>query len=173
MISRSSSSGNALARSRPSSPTDGGPPLHLLTTARHPRNPQLFGARHSFAPLRLAPPTTSSILRAQSEVGRRSLTVDEALSPESLSRTVAIYRKSTIQTERMDRLLLYLFQRQIGNRGQAHAMLGGTPINSPQLDEFFAESAASLRVHDISELGGPKRAHGALEMLPRPERTYS
>ena len=38
--------------------------------------------------------------------------------------------------ERVDALLLHLFQHQIHHRGQAHAMLSGTPVAPPQLDEF-------------------------------------
>lgn len=34
-------------------------------------------------------------------------------------------------------VLLHLFQHQIHHRGQAHAMLSGTRIAPPQLDEFF------------------------------------
>ena len=39
--------------------------------------------------------------------------------------------------ERVDHLLLHLFQHQIHHRGQAHAMLAGTEVKPPQLDEFF------------------------------------
>ena len=38
--------------------------------------------------------------------------------------------------ERVDDLLLHLFQHAIHHRGQAHAMLSGTSVPPPQLDEF-------------------------------------
>lgn len=41
--------------------------------------------------------------------------------------------------ERVDSLLLHLFQHQIHHRGQAHAMLSSTRVAPPQLDEFFLE----------------------------------
>ncbi len=68
-------------------------------------------------------------------------------------RTIRIYREDRIQTERADRLLLHLFQHQIHHRGQAHAMLGGTGIAPPQLDEFFSVGEAPLRAAEFKELG--------------------
>lgn len=41
--------------------------------------------------------------------------------------------------ERIDNLLSHLFQHQIHHRGQAHAMLAGTHVKPPQLDEFFLD----------------------------------
>jgi uncharacterized damage-inducible protein DinB len=58
-----------------------------------------------------------------------------------------------VQTERADRLLLHLFQHQIHHRGQAHAMLSGTQVAPPQLDEFFSIAEASLRASEFKELG--------------------
>lgn len=40
-------------------------------------------------------------------------------------------------TEPTKAILLHLFQHQIHHRGQAHAMLSGTPVPPPSLDEFF------------------------------------
>jgi hypothetical protein len=48
-----------------------------------------------------------------------------------------INRGERVQIERRDRLLMHLIQHQIHHRGQAHAMLSGTRIKPPQLDEFF------------------------------------
>ena len=41
--------------------------------------------------------------------------------------------------ETIGNTLLHLFQHQIHHRGQAHAMLAGTSVAPPQLDEFFLE----------------------------------
>ncbi|MGL1143213.1 hypothetical protein ACSTLN_23785 [Vibrio parahaemolyticus] len=46
-----------------------------------------------------------------------------------------------------------MFQHQIHHRGQAHAMLAGTPVAPPQLDEFFCAGDAPLRATDLAELG--------------------
>jgi uncharacterized damage-inducible protein DinB len=50
--------------------------------------------------------------------------------------------------ERVDRLLLHLFQHQIHHRGQVHAMLSGTRVASPQLDEFYLEGDRQRRAMD-------------------------
>jgi uncharacterized damage-inducible protein DinB len=51
------------------------------------------------------------------------------------------------------RILAHLFQHQIHHRGQAHAMLAGTPVAPPQLDEFFCSNEVALRAQDFAELG--------------------
>ncbi len=84
---------------------------------------------------------------------RRLLAVVEGLDAVGLRRVVAVHRDVRIQHERMDRLLLHLFQHQIHHRGQAHAMLSGTSVPPPQLDEFFPEGEAPLRAKEFSELG--------------------
>ena len=51
--------------------------------------------------------------------------------------------------ERVDALLLHLFQHQIHHRGQAHAMLAGTLVAPPQLDDFhlrFERDAEAARM---------------------------
>ena len=40
-------------------------------------------------------------------------------------------------SERLDLLLLHLFQHQIHHRGQVHAMLSGSSVAPPQLDDFY------------------------------------
>ena len=50
-------------------------------------------------------------------------------------------------------LLAHLFQHQIHHRGQAHAMLAGTTVEPPQLDEFFCANEAHLRAAELAELG--------------------
>lgn len=52
--------------------------------------------------------------------------------------------------ERVDNLLAHLFQHQIHHRGQAHAMLAGTSVKPPQLDEFFLDFE---RDPEIARLG--------------------
>jgi uncharacterized damage-inducible protein DinB len=70
-----------------------------------------------------------------------------------LDSVVRVNRDTRVQTERRDRLLLHLFQHQIHHRGQAHAMLAGTTLKPPQLDEFFSVAEAPLRAGEFSELG--------------------
>ncbi len=61
----------------------------------------------------------------------------EAMPPGGFSLAVPTDRRDRTVPERVDDLLLHLFQHQIHHRGQAHAMLAGTPVPPPQLDEFF------------------------------------
>jgi uncharacterized damage-inducible protein DinB len=49
--------------------------------------------------------------------------------------------------------LAHLFVHQIHQRGQADAMLSGTPVAPPQLDEFFLAEDAPLRAADLAALG--------------------
>ena len=41
--------------------------------------------------------------------------------------------------ERLGAVLAHLFLHQVHHRGQAHAMLAGTRVPPPQLDEFFLD----------------------------------
>jgi uncharacterized damage-inducible protein DinB len=49
-------------------------------------------------------------------------------------------------------VLEHLFQHQIHHRGQAHAMLSGTRVKPPQLDEFFLAQDEPLRRHELLAL---------------------
>jgi uncharacterized damage-inducible protein DinB len=66
---------------------------------------------------------------------------------------VAILRRKGRVEEAMHRLLAHLFEHQIHHRGQVHAMLAGTPVAPPQLDEFFCANEADLRAAELAELG--------------------
>lgn len=97
--------------------------------------------------------TVAALKDAQAAVDRRLLEIVEALDSAALQRVVSIHRGTTIQRERMDRLLLHLFQHDIHHRGQAHAMLSATSVKPPQLDEFFSVGEAPLRAREFAELG--------------------
>ena len=97
--------------------------------------------------------TVAALKEAQTAVDRRLLKVVEALDGAGLQRIVSVHRGTSIQRERMDRLLLHLFQHDVHHRGQAHAMLSGTSVSPPQLDEFFAVGEAPLRAAEFAELG--------------------
>jgi uncharacterized damage-inducible protein DinB len=97
--------------------------------------------------------TVADLKREQSAVDARLIAVCEGLTEASLSGFARINRDTSVQTERRDRLLLHLFQHQIHHRGQAHAMLAGTRLEPPQLDEFFAVGEAPLRAQEFAALG--------------------
>jgi uncharacterized damage-inducible protein DinB len=98
-------------------------------------------------------PTLSELREAQASVDRRLITWCDGLNETGPDRIIRVHRGTRVQTERADRLLLHLFQHQIHHRGQAHAMLSGTRIKPPQLDEFCAVAEAPLRDREFSELG--------------------
>lgn len=77
---------------------------------------------------------------AQDRLDKRLIAYCDALTPDDLMRTVATDRGLDAPVaERIDRLMAHLFQHQIHHRGQAHAMLSGTDVAPPQLDEFFLD----------------------------------
>ena len=96
--------------------------------------------------------TVAALQAAQAAVDRRLVAVADVLDGAGLGRIVAVHRAGRIQHERMDRLLLHLLQHQIHHRGQAHAMLSGTGVRPPQLDEFFCEGEAPLRAAEFAAL---------------------
>ena len=97
--------------------------------------------------------TVETLRGAQADVDRRLIAITDALDGAGLDRIVSVHRGARIQHERVDRLLLHLFQHQIHHRGQAHAMLSGTGVKPPQLDEFFSAGEAPLRAAEFAELG--------------------
>ncbi len=97
--------------------------------------------------------TVAELQREQRAVDRRLIAVCEDLTDQSLDGFVRVNRDTRVQTERCDRLLLHLFQHQVHHRGQVHAMLSGTSVRPPQLDEFFSAAEAPLRAVEFAALG--------------------
>jgi uncharacterized damage-inducible protein DinB len=62
-------------------------------------------------------------------------------------------RGERIQRELRGNVIAHLINHQVHHRGQAHAMLAGTSIAPPQLDEFLLPSEAHLREAEMRELG--------------------
>jgi uncharacterized damage-inducible protein DinB len=77
----------------------------------------------------------------------------DALEAAALDRMIEMPRDTHVQRDRVVDVLAHLFNHQTHHRGQAHAMLAGTSIAPPQLDEFMMRSEAHLRVHDMAALG--------------------
>ncbi len=97
--------------------------------------------------------TCAELQQAQQATDRRLIDVCAAATDAKLGSPVPMQRRTGIETENATRLLAHLFQHQIHHRGQAHAMLAGTPVKPPQLDEFFCANEAPLRAAELSELG--------------------
>ncbi len=98
-------------------------------------------------------PALTDLTREQAAVDRRLIAFCEALTDATLDGEVRVNRITRVQVERCDRLLMHLFQHQVHHRGQAHAMLAGTAVKPPQLDEFFSIGEAPLRAEEFADLG--------------------
>jgi uncharacterized damage-inducible protein DinB len=94
--------------------------------------------------------------QAQRDVDRMLVAWVEGLRNEAaLAIEVTLERGDHTQVERTDDVLLHLFQHQIHHRGQVHAMLAGTSVKPPQLDEFFLREELPLRQRELEEMGLP------------------
>ncbi|HSN31826.1 MAG TPA: DinB family protein [Ideonella sp.] len=94
------------------------------------------------------------------EIAQRQAASDERLigwcdsaDAAMLDAPVAMDRGDHVDTDVAARVLAHLFMHQTHHRGQAHAMLSGTHVKPPQLDEFVLASDAALRVDDLRALG--------------------
>jgi uncharacterized damage-inducible protein DinB len=63
-----------------------------------------------------------------------------------------------VQRDSAAHVLAHLYMHQTHHRGQVHAMLAGTPVAPPQLDEFLMPTDAPLREADMRALGWSEAA---------------
>jgi uncharacterized damage-inducible protein DinB len=118
--------------------------------ARHqPVNPDPFAYFEPEQPFA----TAAALSVAQHAVDRRLVELCVGLSDARLDELVSIPRTAGIMRESATRILSHLFEHQLHHRGQVHAMLAGTPVAPPQLDEFFCANEAHLRAAELAELG--------------------
>jgi uncharacterized damage-inducible protein DinB len=95
----------------------------------------------------------ADLAREQRAADKRLVALCESLADGKLDTTVSTKRRQGLVHDRLRRILAHLFQHQIHHRGQVHAMLAGTPVKPPQLDEFYCTGEAHLRAADFAELG--------------------
>jgi uncharacterized damage-inducible protein DinB len=102
-----------------------------------------------------APWTTFAELRAaQRASDARLIRYCDGLDAAVLTTAITLDRGGGLRhRERVDRVLPHLFLHQLHHRGQAHAMLSGTSVEPPQLDEFLLAGDAPLRAAELAELG--------------------
>lgn len=77
----------------------------------------------------------------------------DAAGEGALDATIEMIRSDHVQRDRAQHVLMHLMTHQIHHRGQVHAMLAGTRVAPPQLDEFLMPSEAHLRTQDMAVLG--------------------
>jgi uncharacterized damage-inducible protein DinB len=58
-----------------------------------------------------------------------------------------------IQRDQVCHVCAHLLMHQTHHRGQVHAMLSGTAVAPPQLDEFLMASEGHLRGHEMAAMG--------------------
>jgi uncharacterized damage-inducible protein DinB len=95
----------------------------------------------------------ASLARAQRDVDRRLIDLCVALSDADLARTITVPRRRGRTGPPAPRRLAPHNQHQIHHPGPAHAMLAGTSVAPPQLDEFFCTDDTPLHAADFEALG--------------------
>jgi len=89
----------------------------------------------------------------QGAFDRRLAAFCDRLVDEDLDRQVVSDRGEAGKiAESMGDLLAHLFIHDIHHRGQVHAMLAGTSVEPPQLDEFFLNYDLKFREAEIESL---------------------
>mgnify|MGYP001813275847 CR=1 FL=1 len=85
-------------------------------------------------------PDPADLGRLQAEVDQRLAMFCGKLDAGILAEGRTTERRGGLKVEeRVDMLLLNLFQHQVHHRGQAHVQLQDAGVPPPQLDEFFLE----------------------------------
>jgi uncharacterized damage-inducible protein DinB len=101
--------------------------------------------------------TLPELTAAQRASDVRLIAFCEGLTPRSVSDIVILDRGAQGRFEEAAHAVLtHLFVHQIHHRGQAHAMLSGTPVKPPQLDEFFLAQDAPMRADELRALALPQ-----------------
>ena len=104
----------------------------------------------------LAPKGASSAALAESQrlADERFIAHAESLNAAALDDVVAMDRgEGRIQRELRGHVIAHLLAHQVHHRGQVHAMLSGTALKPPPLDEFLMPSEAHYRVDELQALG--------------------
>ena len=118
-----------------------------------------IGALHGEAGLREAyaafQPCASADawLQRQRASDLRLVAFCDAIDADGAAAWVEMPRRDHVQRDRVAHVLAHLFNHQTHHRGQAHAMLAGSEVAPPQLDEFMMPSEAHLRRADMASLG--------------------
>jgi uncharacterized damage-inducible protein DinB len=96
----------------------------------------------------------ASLAAAQANFDRKLIGFCDGLSETDLDRHVITDRREDgMIPERIGDILAHVFLHDIHHRGQVHAMLSGTSVKPPQLDEFLLDYDVKLREKEVERLG--------------------
>jgi uncharacterized damage-inducible protein DinB len=98
--------------------------------------------------------TLPELAKAQRTSDLRLVALANTLDAAACDREVQLPRGGgRVQRDRLAHVLAHLLMHQTHHRGQVHAMLSGTRVPPPQLDEFQMPSEAHLRTGDMAAAG--------------------
>jgi len=96
----------------------------------------------------------AALSAAQLASDRTLVQLCDALDDAALARAVRMHRGDEgVFDEAIPAVLAHLFVHQTHHRGQVHAMLAGTRVAPPQLDEFFLRYDEPRRREEVARLG--------------------
>jgi uncharacterized damage-inducible protein DinB len=91
----------------------------------------------------------------QRDADTRLLAFVAAADDTMLERRIGLERRTGIEMDRAGDILLHLMLHQVHHRGQVHAMLSGTRLPPPPLDEFFLHGDRPLALAELKKARGP------------------
>lgn len=105
---------------------------------------------HEFVPAATLP----ELAAAQAASDLRLVSFAQGLDAAACAREVQMPRgQGRVQLDQVAHVMAHLFMHQTHHRGQVHAMLAGTAVAPPQLDEFMMPSEAHLRRPEMAAAG--------------------
>ncbi|MGZ3451975.1 MAG: DinB family protein [Polyangiales bacterium] len=94
-----------------------------------------------------------SLWKAQNAVDRRLLALCEHKATDAdWNQSITLQRQSGPQVDLASDIVAHLFIHQIHHRGQVHAMLAGTDLAPPQLDEWFLANDRKLAEPELAKV---------------------
>jgi len=126
--------------------------VHLLNADRYYID-TFRGSRPGIATSSGSRADAAEFARERADVDEWLVDYCEGLADADLSRAVTIEWPDQTFTETLGDTLLHFFLHGQHHRGQVHAMLAGSSVRPPQIDEFMLSGDAGARAGDLKALG--------------------